>query len=52
MTGFCLGGTRAPDCYAGPEWTPNDSIFFLRRAVSLTPPLPPLTSTIDSHPSR
>ena len=39
MTGFCPGGAGPPDCYAGPKWTPNDPMFFLHHAVSLTHPL-------------
>ena len=37
MTGNCPRGTGAPDCYAGPKWTPNDPMFYLHHTVSLTP---------------
>lgn len=47
MTGFCPGGTGAPDCYGGPKWTPNDPMFFLHHAVSLTSPPPSLILAID-----
>ena len=45
MTGFCPNGTGAPDCYAGPKWTPNDPMFFLHHAVR---PAPPSSSLISA----
>jgi tyrosinase len=48
MTGFCPNGTGAPDCYAGPKWTPNDPMFFLHHAVGFNPSRSSLVSAINS----
>ena len=47
MTGFCPGGNEEPGCYGGPKWTPNDPMFYLHHAVSITPLSSNLISAID-----